>query len=77
MKFLPSPQEDDEEYVATPTIPYEGNDYPEHNHSGFCDDLSHECHENPESIDELNDAIQEGEITPGDADRIYRGKTVI
>jgi hypothetical protein len=61
--------------MTIPDIPYE--DYPEHNNCGFCNDMGHECHENQESINDLNQAVQEGEITPENADLIYRGKTVI
>ncbi|HEY7418339.1 MAG TPA: hypothetical protein VH593_24370 [Ktedonobacteraceae bacterium] len=72
-------KEDEEEYyvLKQPTIFYDEEDYPEHNTSGFCDNMGHMCHENSESINDLNQAIQNGEITPDDADRIYRGKTVI
>ncbi|HEU5230692.1 MAG TPA: hypothetical protein VFU49_22915 [Ktedonobacteraceae bacterium] len=69
--------ENDEEYYVVAAIPYESNDYPEHNESGFCGDMAHECHENQESITGLNNAVQDGLITTDDADRIYRGKTVI
>jgi hypothetical protein len=64
---------DEEEYYAVPVIPVDGM---VHNQSGFCYDLPHECHENGESIADLNTAIQAGEITTTDADRIYRGQTV-
>ena len=57
-------------------IPYDERDYHEHNDSGFCDNMPHVCHEDPESIADLNTAIQEGEITVNEADLIYRGKTV-
>lgn len=66
--------QDHEEYTVVPIIPYE--DPPQHNGSGFCGNLLHECHENQESIADLNNAIQAGEITVEDADRIYRGKTI-
>ncbi|HLG62203.1 MAG TPA: hypothetical protein VKY19_09745 [Ktedonosporobacter sp.] len=68
---------DDEEYYVVPAVSYEGNDYPEHNDNGFCDNMAHECHENQQSITDLNSAIVDGLITANDADRIYRGKTVI
>ncbi|HLG65985.1 MAG TPA: hypothetical protein VKY19_28975 [Ktedonosporobacter sp.] len=70
-------QEDDDEYYTVAGVPYVEEDWPEHNDSGFCDDMSHECHENQESITELNSAIQDGIIATDDADRIYHGKTVI
>lgn len=68
---------DNQEYTVVPAIPYVEGDYPEHNDGGFCDDMAHECHENQESITELNSAIVDGLITTDNADLIYRGKTVI
>jgi len=68
---------DNFEYTVVPAIPYAEGDYPEHNDSGFCDDMAHECHENQDSITDLNSAIQDGLLTTTDADLIYRGKTVI
>jgi hypothetical protein len=59
---------------TVPAIPYE--DEPEHNNSGFCGKMSHECHENKESIAELEQARQLGEVSDEDANRIYRGKTI-
>jgi hypothetical protein len=47
-----------------------------HNNIGFCYDMAHECHENADSIAELQQAIQDGELTVEDTDNIYRGKTV-
>ncbi len=64
----------DEEYSIVPAIPDDGTAI--HNESGFCYDTTHECHENPNSINDLNEALQEGEITIEDADRIFYGKTV-
>ncbi len=63
-----------EDYTVVPAIPDDGTAI--HNESGFCYDTTHECHENPNSINDLNDAIVEGEITTEDADRIFYGKTV-
>ena len=68
------PFDPNEEYVVVPAIPDDRTAI--HNESGFCYDTTHECHENPDSIDDLQTAIVEGTITPEDADRIYRGKTV-
>ncbi len=65
-------EEEEDEYTVVPVI--EGGTI--HNETGFCYDMSHECHENPESVEELNQAIQNGEVTVEDADTIYRGKTV-
>ena len=67
-------QDNDDEYTVVPVIPYE--DSPEHNQNGFCGDMSHECHENRESINELYQAHLNGEVSDADVDRIYRGKTV-
>jgi hypothetical protein len=76
----PPQDNDDEEYtvvpvtIDTPDIPYE--DVPQHNRNGFCGNMRHECHENQELIDELEQARQDGEVSDADAHRIYRGKTL-
>jgi hypothetical protein len=62
----------DDDYYVVPVI--EGPCI--HNDTGFCYDMAHECHENPESIAELHQGIQDGELTVEDANNIYRGKTV-
>lgn len=62
----------DDDYYVVPVI--EGPCI--HNNTGFCYDIAHECHENPDSIAELNQGIQDGELTIEDANNIYRGKTV-
>jgi hypothetical protein len=67
--------EEDEEYYVVAPIFYEEGDALEHNESGFCDDLEHECHENPDLVNELGQLVQDGHATPEEADRIYRGKT--
>jgi hypothetical protein len=61
-----------DEYYVVPVIP--GGTV--HNDTGFCYDLAHECHENPDSIAELQQALQDGELTIEDVNNIYRGKTV-
>ena len=63
---------DDDDYYVVPII--EGPCI--HNETGFCYDMAHECHENPDSIAELDQGIQDGELTVEDANTIYRGKTV-
>ena len=63
----------EEEYYASPVIPV---DVKQHNDSGFCYDMTHECHENPDSIADLQEAIVEGEATTEDANRIFRGQVV-
>jgi hypothetical protein len=62
-----------EEHTAIP-IPYE--DEPQHNHNGFCGNMGHECHENQEIIDELEQSRQYGEVSQKEADNVYRGKTL-
>jgi hypothetical protein len=68
-----------EEYVpivpGIPHVSYEEEDGLEHNEYGFCDDMSHECHENQESITDLNQDVENGLASTGDADRIYRNQT--
>jgi hypothetical protein len=58
-------------------IPYVDGDYLEHNSSGFCADMTHECHENQESINDLEQARQAGEVSVSDLDNIYHGRTAI
>lgn len=58
-------------------IPYEAGDYPEHNTSGFCANMAHECHENQESIADLEQVRQRGEVSATDLDNLYHGRTVI
>jgi len=65
------------DYYTVAAVPYVEEDRPEHNDSGFCDNMAHECHENQQSITKLNNALVDGLITEGDADLIYRGRTVI
>jgi hypothetical protein len=72
----PTMKNEEEEYYVVPVIPYEEGDYPEHNEAGFCNNMNHECHENPALIGELAQAVTDGEATPEDADRIYHGKTL-
>ncbi len=62
---------DDDEYYVVPSIetPYI------HNNTGFCYDMTHECHENQESMGELHQDHQDGLVSDADRDNIYRGKT--
>jgi len=46
---------------------------PEH---PFCGDPTCICYEDPENITELAQAVREGLLTPDDATRIIKGKTV-
>lgn len=65
----------EEEYEVVPTTPIiPGGTI--HNDIGFCYDMNHECHENPESIAELQQYHQDGLVSDEDRDRIYQGKTV-
>lgn len=50
--------------------------YSEHADHTFCYDMSCPCHENLENINQLGDAVSDGLASTGDADRIYRGRTV-
>jgi hypothetical protein len=65
------PTNDNEEYYVVPVIqsPYI------HNDAGFCYDMTHECHENQQSLQELQQDHQDGLVSDNDRDRIYRGKT--
>lgn len=65
---------DDDECSVIPVPPIIESPYI-HNNTGFCYDMSHECHENQESIQELHQAHQNGLVSDADRDRIYRGKT--
>ncbi|HLG63912.1 MAG TPA: hypothetical protein VKY19_18360 [Ktedonosporobacter sp.] len=62
-----------QEYYTVPVIPADGL---LHNENGFCDDMTHACHEHAESIKKLNQAILDGLATTDDASRIFRGQTV-
>lgn len=42
----------------------------------FCEEMGHECHENPELIADLESYRQDGLVSDGDVQRIYRGQTV-
>lgn len=61
------------EYYVVPVIPV---DALIHNEGGFCDDVRHEYHEHAQSINDLDQAIQEGLVTAKDATCIFRGQTV-
>ena len=64
--------DDDDEYTVVPVI----NGGTIHNDIGFCYDMSHECHDNQDSIQELHQYHQDGLASDDDRDRIYRGKTL-
>ncbi len=49
---------------------------PLHDGNGFCYDSKCPCKENPDNMQALGEAVQEGHVTPEEADRIYRGKNV-
>jgi hypothetical protein len=42
----------------------------------FCYDETCGCHEDPELISEVADAVSQGLLTPGEATRFVAGKTV-
>jgi len=46
------------------------NDYP------FCDQSSHECHEDQEKIQILYEQYQDGFVTEQERDNIYGGKAI-
>jgi len=58
-------------------IPYEEGDEPVHTDDHlFCSDPACPCHEESESLAQVQSWISDGLITTEDADRIYRGMTV-
>ena len=62
-----------EQNIVIP-IPYE--DEPQHNNNGFCGNMGHECHENKELVNELEQSRQYGEVSDKEADKVFRGKTL-
>lgn len=44
--------------------------------SPFCDDMTCPCHEDQEAIAETAEQVTGGLLTPSEADRYYRGKTL-
>ena len=42
----------------------------------FCDDMSCPCHNDTDAINDLNGYYQDGLVSPEDANRIFRGKTL-
>jgi hypothetical protein len=62
----------DDEYYVVPVIPVdEAIHTPER---PFCDEMECPCHEDQSNIDQLGEYYQDGLVSTGDADRIYRGK---
>ncbi len=61
-----------DEYHVYPIeeFPFHTPDHP------FCNDLTCPCHEDQESIAELNGYYEAGLVSRDDADRIYRGQTL-
>jgi hypothetical protein len=58
-------------------IPYEEGDEIIHTDDHlFCDDPTCPCHEENDSIEQVQTWISDGLITAEDADRLYRGMTV-
>lgn len=64
-------EELDEEYeveIVEPTF---------HDGNGFCYDMTCPCHEdNQDGKERLGQAVTDGEVTVGEADDIYHGRTV-
>lgn len=65
------PTNNDDEYTVVPVIESPCI----HNNTGFCYDMGHECHENQDSIQDLQQDHQDGLVSDDDRDNIYRGKT--
>jgi hypothetical protein len=62
--------ESEEYYVEPVDVPIHTAEHP------FCDDMTCPCKEDPDAIQALGEAVQDGRASPADADRIYRGKTI-
>ncbi len=60
----------EEYYVDLVDVPIHTPEHP------ICDDMTCPCHEDPDNMQALGEAVQEGHVTPEEADRIYRGKHV-
>lgn len=71
----PVPASGDDEYYVYPSIESDMIHTADH---PFCDDMSCDCHsdDNQEAIDELGQQYQDGLVSTGDADRIFRGRTL-
>ena len=65
-------------FIPLPNEEYEVDVVPrrEHDGMGFCWDPTCPDKEDQELIGALNQAVQNGEVTTQEADRIYRGKNV-
>jgi len=51
--------------------------YPQfHDGNGFCYDMTCPCHEDQGSIEQLGQAVQNGEVTVDEANNIYHGRTI-
>ncbi len=58
-------------------IPVVPSDTPVHTaENPFCGDTTCPCYEDPDNIEALNQAIQEGVITPEEATDIIKGRAV-
>jgi hypothetical protein len=57
-------------------IPYETGELLHSREHPFCDDLRCPCHEDRESIEQMQAWLTEGLLSVEDADRIYRGQTL-
>jgi len=51
--------------------------YPQfHDGNGFCYDMTCPCHEDPDNVQAIGQAVEAGEVTGEEADNIYHGRTV-
>jgi hypothetical protein len=74
----PNEEETEEYYVyplRSPSAPVVNNS-DEHNDMGFCVDPTCPDKEDQDLINNLHQAVQDGEITVEEADLIYNGRTV-
>jgi hypothetical protein len=64
--------------AANSFSPTSSNDnfYSEHEEHDFCYDMTCPCHEDKYLVEELAEAVQDGEASVDDANNIYRGRTV-
>lgn len=65
-----------EDYYAHPFPLDDEKDERVHNEHGFCDDMSHSCHEDAYNVAVLGQAVRDGKATPQEADLIYQGCTL-
>ncbi len=69
-------QSNDEKETSLPVIPVRDGLLIHTPGNPFCYDETCGCHEDPELIAEVADAVSQGLLTPGEATRLVAGKTV-